>query len=708
MKIKKSKALIMIIASFLILVSAGILTGGRTAKADDNKATAIILAEALDKDDLVLTPGKTKHMRIPIKAIGGYMNSAYVSIEPEGEVPFTFSQIILSDQGDGTPAYGVHDFGKTYVEFDVNVKETATIDMYPVVLNVTAIEDNGEPYTLSLKIYFQIIKELKPSQISLSEVMVKDTRIANDTLLLFRIRNEGEMTALNTYVSLNYGETNITPLYETPKIFVGDLEAGKDKYMSLPIRILPTATEGLKTVTLNVEYKNIDGEVGTNTHDIFVDIKKNQDSPDIAVESVTFEGVLEPEQAISMKVILQNYGETQARDITVKIDETSAGYGPEGIIKDYFTESIWVGNLKPENTREVVIPLKVSKQSTGGIKILNLNIDYIDENGTAFSTKSTVYPEIIVEDEEEDQVSKPKLIVSKYSTDVEELRAGSTFNFIFDIHNTHSSVAAKNITVTVSQAENIFSPTQGSNSFFISRIEAGETVQKSLEMKVKADATTKAYPLKLTIEYEYDGIEANPTTGEVGETRVEELNLQAVENSRPVVDYVNVYSWDGNVMVGNPATLSFEFYNMGKSPLNNVIATVEGDFTKSDGNMYFIGTVDAGSASFVEFDVIPNVEGTAKGILHITFEDSNGDEIKFDKEFETMVQGAMTWDPGMEPGIGEEVFNPDLVQGKKEILPLWLFIIIQVAIFIVFMPVSRKVIIQIYKAKLRRAEYENN
>ncbi|NLK27164.1 MAG: hypothetical protein GX306_02285, partial [Clostridiales bacterium] len=288
------------------------------------------------------------------------------------------------------------------------------------------------------------------------------------------------------------------------------------------------------------------------------------------------------------------------------------------------------------------------------------------------------------------------------------LRAGSTFNFIFDIHNTHSSVAAKNITVTVAQADNIFSPTQGSNSFFISRIEAGETVQKSLELKVKADATTKAYPLKLTIEYEYDGIEANPTTGEVGETRVEELNLQAVENSRPVVDYVNVYSWDGSVIVGNPATLSFEFYNMGKSPLNNVIVTVDGDFMKADGNMYFIGTVEAGSASFVEFDVIPNVEGTAKGILHITFEDSNGDEINFDKDFETMVQGAMEWDPSMDPGFGEEVFNPDLVEGKKEILPMWQFIILLVAIVIIFVPVSRKVIIQIYKAKLRKEEFENN
>ena len=108
-------------------------------------------------------------------------------------------------------------------------------------------------------------------------------------------------------------------------------------------------------------------------------------------------------------------------------------------------------------------------------------------------------------------------------------------------------------------------------------------------MKVKSDTATKAYPIYIKIEYEYDGIKPNPQTGDIGEEVTHELNLQVVENARPVVDYVDVYSWDMyGVMVGSPANLAFEFYNMGKSPLNNVIATVEGDFTSSGGNMYFM------------------------------------------------------------------------------------------------------------------------
>jgi len=123
--------------------------------------------------------------------------------------------------------------------------------------------------------------------------------------------------------------------------------------------------------------------------------------------------------------------------------------------------------------------------------------------------------------------------------------------------------------------------------------------------------------------------------------------------------------------------------------------------------MYFIGNVPEGSATYVEFEVIPNIEGMAKGLVKITFEDSNGDEIEYSKDFEAMISGSQMMDPGMgmDPGF-EDVFNPMVPEVKKEIVPMWLFIVILVAIFIIFVPVSRKVIISVYKQKLRRNEFE--
>ena len=38
----------------------------------------------------------------------------------------------------------------------------------------------------------------------------------------------------------------------------------------------------------------------------------------------------------------------------------------------------------------------------------------------------------------------------------------------------------------------------------------------------------------------------------------------------------------------------------------------------------------------MEFEVIPNMEGM-KGLVKITFEDSNGDEIEYSKDFEAIL-----------------------------------------------------------------------
>lgn len=815
MKGKGNKIKVIVIA--LVLIMSNLV--GFMPKAYAADATAIILADKMEESELELKPGQVKHVRVPLKALGGPMNSAIVSVSA-GDAPFTISQPKLTLKDQSSVMY-LSDYGITYVDFDINVKETAKMKAYPVTIEVSSPGTEGM-ITLSLKtpIFFQVVNELSPAQIVIKDIKVGSAVIGGQADITFTAKNEGETTAKNTYYKVEYGDSKIVARYDTPNIKIGDLAPGQTKYISLPINILTTAEAGLKTLTATFDYKDTDGNKGTDSHQIFVNVKKDENAPEIMVDSVTYDGDLKPGADVTIKAILRNYGSEKADNITVKIDDATTG--SDGFYKNYFTDSIYIGGIKADAKIEAKIPVTVSSQATGGNKKVNLILNYEDANGNKYTSTIAIYPEIVggasssglvlnnvkqfpeqpvagdsmqvsfdlqnksqsditdikislpgldgttfiptnsdpfilvdkiaagktkkvtiplnlagttpaglnnltikysyagnaavdpitipIRDVQNDlgKNSKPKLIISKYAADSEELRAGSTFNFTFDLYNTHSSIAAKNITVTITQADNIFSVTQGSNSFFISKIGPGETVSQSVELKVKSDAATKAYPLKITIEYEYEGMQPNPETGEVGEKRTEELNLQAVENSRPVVDYVNVYSWDGNVVVGNTATLSFEFYNMGRSPLNNVIATVEGSFTKADGNMYFLGNVAEGSSSYAEFDVIPNMEGTASGVLKVSFEDSNGDKIEFTKDFTAEVMPAAAVVPGAENGGDVGVFNPEVPMAKAAILPVWLFVILQLVIAAVFIPVTRKVIITAYKAKLRKQEQLEN
>ena len=49
--------------------------------------------------------------------------------------------------------------------------------------------------------------------------------------------------------------------------------------------------------------------------------------------------------------------------------------------------------------------------------------------------------------------------------------AGKEFDFKYTLKNTHTSKAAKNIKITVEQADGVFIPVAGSNIFYIESIE---------------------------------------------------------------------------------------------------------------------------------------------------------------------------------------------------------------------------------------------
>jgi hypothetical protein len=775
-----------------------------------------------DPEIIVLVPGETTKVKVPIRAVGSYISSPIILADATG-TPYTVSQPVLRTNGIDVPMNIIYEFLDQYVEFDVTVAETAKIGNYPIKLNIYGTSPGDEKVTTELVVNTQILQEKEPAQLTVNKVTYDNTTIGKNMNLSFTVKNEGEITARNVYVSIDYGESGMVAGYSTKKIKVEDVASKKEVPINLPIRILPTASPGMNTITVNLTYKSEEGENITDSQDIYISLKANDSSPNLVLGKFNYTNKAKPGEKLGLVLEIKNDGANTAYRPRLSVDESSIG--TENFIKNYYTDYIELKNIKSNNTIKVEVPLTISKEAKGGLKELKLNLVYFDQQGVEYKAPVTIYPFIEAEGISQDgtpvivvknvkqspskpvaggrlevsfdmenkssiglsdlkiglqdlsgdtfipvesdpykyigelkagatkritiplklseniqeglntltigysyaggsdkvdipvlnvendlgSASKPRLIVSDYNADIEVIKAGSVFNFNFEVRNTHSSVAAKNIIISVSgkspqdQSE-IFTVTQGSNSFFVSKIGPGETVSNTLELKAKSDAATFAYPLTVSIEYEYDGIEPNPTTGQIGEKEEHELTLQVIENARPVVDYVQVYSYDGQVVMGNPATVYFDFFNMGKSTLNNVIATIEGDFTSTSGNMYFIGNVNAGESSSAEFEVIPNIEGMAQGIVKITYEDSNGDEQVYTKEFETTVMGEMTWDPGFDEG--SDVFNPMIPEPKKAILPTWAFILIQVAIFAIFVPVTRKVIISLYKSRLLKKEEE--
>lgn len=815
--------------SFLIAVIAlAMLTSGMTGSVMKVKAADGDKIYISDNDvDLTLVPGETKHIKIPVKSTDVAMLVTSLSLVAEENSPFTMSQPTITLPS-GNRATSFSNYSAVNVEFDVYAKETAKIGTYTVTLNAVSTADPDNPDTRTLAFDLQILTEKAPAQLTVSDINYKSALIGQNTELSFTVKNEGEIKALNTYVSIEYADTGIVANYSTKKIKIGDISGGVSQLVKLPISILSNALAGNKTLTVNFTYKDDNGSSYTDSSDIYVKVQNgSSNAPDLIIDDINYDGDLKPGGNFNLNVTLKNSGLADAENVIISIDPTSLS--TSGILKNYFSDGVSGYGIKVNAAKTVNIPLTVSKNATGNIYEVKLIITYQDKDGVSYSTTntadvnvvaattvsgsanliisnvtqnpaqpvagdkveisfdienrsnvdvselkistpglteatfipvlsdpyqyfdllkggdkirvtiplivSTMIPEglnniavnmtyngggsdsetIPIKDiqNKTGNINKPVLIVDQYSTDIQELRAGSTFSFTFDIKNTNATVAAKNITITVKEPDNlgVFSVANGSNSFYISKIDPNETASETLNMKVKSDASTNSYPLDIVMEYDYDG--GKPQDGSISDvSKTVEINLTAVENSRPVVDGINVYSMDGMVSVGNPATLSMNFYNMGRSQLNNVTVTVEGDFQESDGSMYFIGNVAAGTSTYAEFGVTPNVEGTSNGTLRITFEDSNGDTVEFTKDFSSQVMAAGGGiNPGnggmVTPGDGSTgVFNPDASTAKKPIMPGWAFVLMECVIFIMFIPITRKIIISVYKAKLRRKEQE--
>ena len=825
-----SKRIMAVILTAVLMV-AGLAGGGITA---DAESTIQITGGATR--NIEAEPGKVTHVKLPIVAVGEYILNPSVTAEPESGAPFSVTGVKLTkDNLEGTVP-GISTYEATNLEFDVDVKDTAKIKDYGLTFTFTYNGANEEgmatTYKIPLDVNIQILTEKTPSQLTIDQIRYDENLVAigGSFDLSFQVKNEGEIKALNTFVSIDYGDTGMVPGYTLESIKVGDLTEGVLQNVHIPINVLPTATEGLKTLKVNMTYKDSDGTEYSTSRNLYITVLKSGtgdvNDANLILESSTYSDGILAGSDLTLQAVVTNNGAETARDVSVSI---VSGVGVENsIIPDFTGDAIAVSNIEAGESKEVEIPLIITKDASSGLRAITLQVKYLNSEDKQCTAVTTVYVSVaaaasteikneiaingvtqsptapvagermsvsfkienkgtgaisdvkmsaknlsstgfepvssepyqnvgtieagssrnvtmnfmvgsnITEgmntltltctytdasgaEHSEDTmvyilnvvndggtVGRPRLIISNFSTvpDPEkgDLRAGSQFEFVLEIENTHSSVSARNIKVTLSQTENIFTVTEGSSSIFISSIAPGETSTNTFRMKVKNDATTKAYPLEITIQYDYDGMKATDTS-DGSETVKETLNLQAVENARPDVQNIIVGTWELPT-VNQSTTMNFDFYNKGQSTLNNVEFRLEGDFQFESGPnyTYYLGNIQGGSAEYGDISVIPLVEGTAYGTLICMFEDSNGDQQEISFDFEATVQGEYIPEYPDDPGILDPTVPVD--QPKEPILPLWMFLCIQAGILVIGIPVTRKIVLSLYRRRLMKQEEE--
>ena len=255
--------------------------------------------------------------------------------------------------------------------------------------------------------------------------------------------------------------------------------------------------------------------------------------------------------------------------------------------------------------------------------------------------------------------SVPRVIVTGFSTEPGEVRAGSNFKLVVHLKNTSSRTGVSNMLFDFQAPSSgseaaaeapAFLPASGSSSIYLDSIPAGGTKDISIELNARADLVQKPYSISMSMKYEDSGAAQYEAQSSLAipirqEARFEFSKMQIAPDT---------------VSVGEEANISCSLYNLGRVKMYNVKARFEGKMI--DTQEQFIGNLDAGATGTI--DAIVTAKKATKGSeeckLVLTYEDDAGNVSTSEQKFKmTVLEETAVEDTGMTPeAVPEESGNP--------------------------------------------------
>lgn len=251
-------------------------------------------------------------------------------------------------------------------------------------------------------------------------------------------------------------------------------------------------------------------------------------------------------------------------------------------------------------------------------------------------------------------ISVPRVIVTGFSTEPGEVRAGSNFRLVVHLKNTSSRTGVSNLLFDLQAPSSgteeaaeapAFLPASGSSSIYVDSIPAGGTKDISIELNARADLVQKPYSITMNMKYEDSGAAQYEAQSSLAipirqEARFEFSKMQIAPDT---------------VSVGEEANISCSLYNLGRVKMYNVKARFEGKMI--DTQEQFIGNLDAGATGTIDVIVTAKkaTQGSGECKLVLTYEDDAGNVSISEQKFKmTVLEETATEDTEMMPDVVPE------------------------------------------------------
>lgn len=333
------------------------------------------------------------------------------------------------------------------------------------------------------------------------------------------------------------------------------------------------------------------------------------------------------------------------------------------------------GSIGRGQVVEFLYHLRLSKKATVGVKQVDFNVTYRNDEGDLKSGTVSLFVNVrkglSPTSDKDTTTSVPKLIIESYKLSSDKIYAGETFDLEFTIKNTSDSTNLQNVQIHIKDAgetATIVPASGGSNTLYISKIGKGQSSSQKVSLQTAPDAAAKAYTLNVDFSYESASTNAAHTANET-------IAVPILQKIRLKCDEPTVY--DDVSYLESSTSMSIRMYNMGRSSVYNCIVDVEGNGLKLE-ESYFGGTLSAGSTLAADISVIPSEAGDIQGTIVISYEDVYGEPGEERLPFTLHVEDPNAGMEGMEgtegDGMGGDMADPGMESGSKG-FPWWGWVI---------------------------------
>ncbi len=440
----------------------------------------------------------------------------------------------------------------------------------------------------------------------------------DDNKITFNVYNNGTGTLKNVVVSAALPE-GMYIYNDSSSKSIGYVSSGTTKGVTFPVTVNDNVKSGNYAVTAKVSALGGDNSDVSFERTFYVPVHgggATVSSKNIAITNIDYPESIEADKAFTFAFTVRNSGSSAVKDVKI------AAEMPEGMMNK--TSNVFVENsIAAGASKTYSMKLFSNKGDTSyPIKIEVSSLDDSNENVAQ-------YVSVFVEGGS--GVKTPKLMVDNYDFGGESVQAGSSCVLHLGIHNT-AKKKITNIKVSLKSEGNVV-PIGGSNGFFVDELAGGEHFSRSLMFSVKP--ATEPGTEALTVSMTYEDASGNEFSAE------DVIAIPVTQASRLVVDDITAPT---ECYVGEMATAEVEFYNMGKSKLNNVRVTASGNFDAYESTSYFVGNMESGSSDSYTLNFMPREEGPLEGVITFTYEDADGIEQTYEVPFVFQVSAAPEWE----------------------------------------------------------------